>query len=55
MFLDLAGISDQPFESIKQDELPTTLSIPSQSQSSPVIHFANVNLEQPFLSSIYSL
>jgi hypothetical protein len=28
---------------MKQEELQTEMNIPSQSQSSPVIHFANVN------------
>jgi hypothetical protein len=36
----MINLSDEPAE------LPTTMSIPSQSQSSPIIHFANVNIKQ---------
>jgi hypothetical protein len=40
---NLIDILDEPLIPMKQEELPTTMSIPSQSQSSPIIHFANVN------------
>ena len=34
---------DEPINPIKYEELPTTISIPTESQTSPVIHFANVS------------
>jgi hypothetical protein len=41
---NIIDILDERLIPMKQEELPTTMSIPSQSQSSPIIHFANVNI-----------
>jgi len=37
-------VQDDKIEN-QQDELPTIISCPTQSQSSPVIHFAHVNFD----------
>ena len=37
------NVLDELLEKVKSEELPTTLSIPTQSQTSPIIHFANVH------------
>jgi hypothetical protein len=42
-------ISDEPMNPIKYEEVPTTMSIPSQSQTSPIIHFANVKINEIFI------
>ncbi|CAF1079355.1 unnamed protein product [Adineta ricciae] len=34
-------LKDEPINPIKYEELPTTISVPTESQSSPVVHFAN--------------
>ena len=38
----------------EEEELPVTLSVPSQSQSSPIIHFANVENVDDFGTPISS-
>jgi hypothetical protein len=45
-------ILDESIKPIKYEELPITMSIPSQSQSSPIIHFANVKINQIFVFCI---
>ncbi|UJR16500.1 hypothetical protein I4U23_003402 [Adineta vaga] len=44
-------MKDEPINSIKYEELPSTMSIPTQSQTSPIIHFANT-IRQPRKSPV---